>query len=67
MALWTVVADNPTLCELVLLHKEPIVESGGRGMGTGSRLGDREVWVREAWVWGLQPRRLALSGAMYWC
>ena len=27
----TVMADNPTLCELVLIHKEPIVESGAPG------------------------------------
>lgn len=67
MALWTVAADNPTLCELVLLHKGPIVESGGPGEGTGSRLGDREVWVRGAWVWGLEPQWLAHSRGMYWC
>ncbi len=67
MALWTVAADNPTLCELVLLYKGLIVESSGQGEGTGSRLGDREVWVRGAWVWGLQPCRLACSGTVYWC
>lgn len=33
MALWTVAADNPTLCELLLLHKGPIVESGVPGRG----------------------------------
>lgn len=33
VALWTVAADNPTLCELALLHKEAIVESGGPGRG----------------------------------
>lgn len=33
VALWTAVPDNPTLCELALLHKGAIVESGGPGRG----------------------------------
>lgn len=33
VALWTAAADNPTLCELALLHKGAIVESGGPGRG----------------------------------
>lgn len=48
MALWTAVADNPTLCELVRLHKGAIVESGGPGKVDWVWAGWRRVWRQES-------------------
>lgn len=47
VALWTVAADSPTLCELALLHKGAIVESGGPGRGDWVWAGWRRVWGQE--------------------
>lgn len=37
-----------------------------QGEGTGSRLGDREVWVQGALVQGLQPQWENQRKAAYW-
>lgn len=52
VALWTVAADNPTLCELVLLHKGLIVESNGPGRGD---------WVYARWQRGVGSGGLGLG------
>lgn len=54
VALWTAVADNPTLCELVRLHKGAIVESGGPGKVDWVWAGWRRVWRQESQQLGLK-------------
>ena len=47
--------------------KGPLWRVVAQREGTGSRLGDREVWVRGAWVWGLELQWLAQSRGVYGC
>lgn len=66
VAVWTVAADNPTLCELALPYNGSIVETHSPGRRDWVYTRCREVWVQGARVQGLQQQWVNQRRAVFW-